>query len=99
MYASSMLERMRGLLGRPPLAADQGLLIAPCSSVHTIGMHYPIDLVFLNRQWRILRIIPALNPLRLAWVFGAGMVLELAAGAAAALGLAPGQELSWREAD
>jgi hypothetical protein len=41
--------------------------------------------------------VPALKPLRVAWVLGAAMVLELAAGAATVLGLAPGQELLWRE--
>jgi hypothetical protein len=99
MHATTTLERMRGLLARPPLCRGEALLISPCSSVHTFGMKYPIDLVFLTAGWRVRRIVPALRPLRAAWSLGAAMVLELAAGAAAALGLAPGQELLWRDAE
>jgi len=62
-------------------------------------MKYPIDLVFLTRGWRIRRIVPSLKPLRVACSFGAAVVLELAAGTAAAVGLAPGQELLWRESE
>jgi hypothetical protein len=99
MRATTVVERMRGLLARPPLGRTDGLLLAPCSSVHTFGMRYPIDLIFLTPEWRIRRVVPALKPLRVAWSLGAAMVLELAAGAAAALGLAPGQELLWRDAE
>jgi uncharacterized membrane protein (UPF0127 family) len=98
MLAENVLERMRGLLGRPPLADDQGLLISPCSSVHTFGMGYPIDLVFLDRAWQIRRIVAALRPLRMAWAPGAHMTLELAPGVAGALRLEPGQALAWQEA-
>jgi uncharacterized membrane protein (UPF0127 family) len=43
-------DRLRGLLGRPRLQAGEGLLIDPCPSVHTIGMGYPLDLVFLDPE-------------------------------------------------
>lgn len=99
MRTTTVLERMRGLLARPPLGRSDALLLAPCASVHTFGMHYPIDLVFLSREWRVRRVVPGLKPLRVAWSLGAAMALELAAGAAAALGLVPGQELLWREAE
>jgi uncharacterized membrane protein (UPF0127 family) len=98
MLAENSLERMRGLLARPPLEEDQGLLLSPCSSVHTFGMRYPIDLVFLDRGWRIRRVVAGLRPLRLAWAPGAHMTLELAAGAAGTLGLKPGQALAWQQA-
>ena len=99
MRATTTLERMRGLLSRPPLGRDEGMLLVPCSSVHTFGMRHPIDLIFLTGAWRIRRVVPSLKPLRMAWSLGAAMVLELASGAAAALGLAPGQELQWRESE
>lgn len=99
MRATTTLERMRGLLSRPRLGRGEGMLLAPCSSVHTFGMQYPIDVVFLTGGWQVRRVVPSLKPLRVAWSFGAAMVLELASGAAAALGLAPGHELSWRESE
>lgn len=99
MLATGMLERMRGLLGRKPLGDDEGLLLDPCSSVHTLGMKYPIDLVFLTAGWRIGRIIAELQPLRMAWHPGARRALELRAGAARQLGLSAGQELAWQERD
>lgn len=86
-------ERLRGLLGRPPLRADEGLLLVPCASVHTFGMTRPIDVVYLDRDWRILRIVAGLRPGRVSWTWRAVATLELAAGAAAAL--MPGQVLHW----
>ena len=91
------LERMRGLLWRPALAPGQGLLIAPCNSVHTIGMRYAIDVVFLDREGRVLKVCPALKPLRMAMARGARQVIELAAGEASRLGLLPKRVVRWQE--
>ena len=86
-------ERLRGLLGRPPLRGDEGLLLVPCASVHTFGMTRPIDVIYLDRDWRIVRIVAGLQPRRVSWAWRAVATLEVAAGAAAAL--APGQLLRW----
>ncbi len=91
----SAWERMRGLLGRPALSPDEGLLIEPCSSVHTLGMGYPIDVVYLSREGRVVKIREGLAPLRLSQCLGAAMTLELAAGAAARHHIEPGQHLQW----
>lgn len=95
MQTTTALERMRGLLGRPQLQPDEALLIAPCWSIHTLGMHYAIDVVFLTGNLQIRRIVENLVPLRLAWSTGSAMVLELAAGAVSRLQLSPGLELAW----
>lgn len=92
------LERMRGLLWRPALAPGQGLLIAPCNSVHTFGMRYAIDVVFLDREGRVLKVYPALKPLRMAMARGARQVIEMAAGEASRLGLLPHRVVRWQEA-
>lgn len=94
---SNFLERMRGLLGSPPLKEDEGLLIVPCSSVHTFGMSYAIDLVFLDKQWTIVKTVKALKPWRIAASNAASMVLELAAGSLDQLQLTNGQQLEWHE--
>jgi uncharacterized protein len=85
--ATNSFERMRGLLGRAALKAGDGLLIKPCNSIHTLGMRYPIDVVFLGRDGAVLRIVRAIKPLRAASCMRARSVLELAAGEAERLGL------------
>lgn len=96
--AASAWERLRGLLGRAPLAQDEALLIEPCSSVHTFGMRYPIDLAYLDGEGRVLRIVPRVKPRRLSARPGARATLEMAAGAAEAIGLRAGERLEWRRA-
>jgi hypothetical protein len=88
--ATTFLARLRGLLGQPLPAAGAALLIAPCASVHTCFMRAPIDIVFLDHGHRVLRIVTALRPWRLARCPGAHAALELAAGGAARLRLEPG---------
>lgn len=94
---SHFFERMRGLLGSAPLKQNEGLLIAPCSSVHTFGMGYTIDLVFLDKQWTIVKTVNALKPWRMAASNASSMVLELAANSIEQLQLTPGQQLVWHE--
>ena len=89
-------ERMRGLLGRPALAPDNGLWLAPCNSVHTAFMAYPIDVVFLDGSLMVLHIVPALAPWRSALRLRARSTLELVAGAATACELTIGQRLRWQ---
>jgi uncharacterized membrane protein (UPF0127 family) len=85
--ATSWAERARGLLNRRTLDDDEGLLLSPGRSIHTVGMHFPIDVVFLNRQMRVLDLAVHVQPwsLRLA-PFGTRHVLELPAGRLAAIG-------------
>lgn len=89
----STFERMRGLLGRAPLGPGEAMVIDACNMVHTFGMHYPIDVVFVDRAGTILRVCAAVPPRRLRGRFGARQVIELAAGEAARSGLAAGQKL------
>lgn len=86
-------QRMRGLLGHPPLQPRQGLLILPCNMVHTMGMGYSIDLVYVDREGVILKIAPHVAPLRMSICLDAHAVLELVAGEAQACGLQVGQRL------
>jgi hypothetical protein len=91
--AKNLLTRARGLLFAPPLAQDEALLIAPCSSIHTFAMRYPIDVIFLDRRARVVRVFPQVPPGRLRFGWGAAAVLELRAGQAARHGLRAGVEL------
>ncbi len=78
--ASDACARAKGLLGRASLEPDEGLWIERCSAVHTIGMRATLDLLFLDRQQRVLRIVFGVRPNRLAIVcWGAASVVELGA--------------------
>ena len=91
--ADNFVARGLGLLVGPPLGATEGLLIAPCSSIHTLGMAYPIDVVFLDREARVLRVCRAVRAGRMRFRFRAHAVLELRSGAAERQGLTPGVRL------
>jgi len=79
--ALSLPARMRGLLGRSSLSAGEGLLIRPCKGIHTFFMKFPIDVVFLDRDNRILALNHSLPPYRITRIYPRAVsVLELPAG-------------------
>jgi uncharacterized membrane protein (UPF0127 family) len=78
--ADSGPRRSRGLLGRKGLAAGEGLWIVPCEAVHTFGMQFSIDLVYIDREYRIRKIRRNVPPWRLSACLRAHSVIELAAG-------------------
>jgi uncharacterized membrane protein (UPF0127 family) len=86
--------RLRGLIGTSGLAAGEGLWIRPCRQVHMFWMTYPIDVVFLDDEHRVVHVTAGLLPWRVSpKVPTATSVIELAAGAAAATGLSTGDRL------
>lgn len=91
--AETAFARMRGLLGRRSLGAGEGLLLRPGGAVHTAGMQFAIDVVFLSDDGTILHVAHNLQPWRMASKRGTRAVLELAAGEARWRGLEPGQKL------
>jgi uncharacterized protein len=93
--ADGPLTRMRGLLGRSHLDDGEGLLLKPAGSVHTLFMRFPIDVVFLDRDGLVLRVVPALRPWRSAGARKARTVLELPAGTCARNGIEQGSRLSF----
>ena len=95
---TNFIERMRGLLGTAKLDVDRGLLITPCSSVHTFAMNYPIDVLFLDKQMTIVKATASLKPWRMAASSAASLVLELAENSIENLQLQPGQQLEWYDA-
>jgi uncharacterized membrane protein (UPF0127 family) len=77
--ANTFWERLRGLLGRRMLDANEALHIQPCSDVHSFGMKYPLDILFLDKAGHVLK-ADVLKPN--SWLFckGATSVLEFKAG-------------------
>jgi uncharacterized protein len=89
--AATLRERLFGLIGRKELAAGEGLWLEPCNGVHTIGMRFAIDLLVLDSEGRVLRIVTRLKPWRVSVpVKGAQSVVELAAGVLESTSLRPG---------
>jgi uncharacterized protein len=89
----SAFGRMRGLLGRDGLGPGEGMLINPAPSVMTFFMHFPIDVVFIDKARTIVKIVHSLGPWKTAGARGSSAALELPAGTAAALDLEPGMTL------
>jgi uncharacterized membrane protein (UPF0127 family) len=80
--ARSRRSRLLGLAGLDRSAAPAGLLIPGCRAVHTFGMRFALDLVFLDRGLGEVSRRRALPPRRLAFERRAWAVLELPAGGA-----------------
>ena len=91
--ASSFASRFRGLMGVASLPPGTALLLPRTSSVHTHFMRFPIDVVFLDSERRIVSITRAVRPWRFAKAKGADSVLELGAGECDRLGLTVGTVL------
>jgi uncharacterized membrane protein (UPF0127 family) len=78
--ADSGARRSKGLLGRQGLNPGEGLWILPCESVHTFGMQFSIDLVYLDRKLRIRKIRNSMPPWRISVCLSAHSVIELPVG-------------------
>ena len=93
LRASTLGDRLRGLLGRREMETGSALLLQPARQIHTIGMRFPIDVVFCDRDLRVLRVVRSLRPRRVTrYVRRAHYVVECAGGSVGEL--APGDELS-----
>ena len=94
--ADTGLGRLRGLLFRPEPRTGEGLLLTPCNAIHTWGMRFSLDVVFLDAAGRVLRVIEALGPGRTPGrVPGGRYVLELPVGTIRATGTVVGDACSW----
>jgi uncharacterized membrane protein (UPF0127 family) len=95
--AETTLARMRGLLGRDGLEPGSGMLIDASPSVHMFFMRFPVDVVFLDRDRKVVRVVEWLRPWRVAGARRAAAALELPAGAAAAAGVEVGDVLAFED--
>ena len=92
--ANTFLTRFRGLMLRRGLEPGEGLLLRPCQSIHTFWMLFPIDVIFLDRELQIVKLVENLRPFRLTSPqFAAHSVLELRSGTIARFGMKVGDRL------
>lgn len=78
--AGNARDRRKGLLGRNRLDTGEGLWIVPCEAVHTFGMRFAIDLIYLDKKHRVVKTRSQVRPGRLSICLTAHSVIELAPG-------------------
>jgi len=78
--AGSFLERLRGLLGTSALELHTGLLLTNCRAVHMFFMRYALDIVYVDADFRIVKIVSDLRPWYISGCCKARHVIELPAG-------------------
>lgn len=95
IIADKFWARMRGLMGRRELEENEGLLLAPCNAVHMMFMRFPIDVIFLDKGFVVVKIMENLRPWRTSPIVrGAFQVIELGAGSTEKNGISTGDKLS-----
>ena len=80
--ATTRRDRRRGLAGLRELPADRALHLRPCRAVHTLGMRFALDLVWLDRAGNAVRVDRDVAPRRKRACRKARSVVELRAGSA-----------------
>lgn len=97
--ATSFLDRLRGLMFVPALPEGGGLLLEPESSIHTFFMRFPLDVVYLDRTYCVVRLAHQMPPSRLGPIYtkGCHAILELPPGVLVASTTQVGDELVLEE--
>jgi uncharacterized membrane protein (UPF0127 family) len=93
--ADNPWSRMVGLLGRKRLPDGEALILRPCSSIHTLFMRFPIDIVYVDKEARVLKVVPSLKPFRFSGTLRSGhCTIELPVGTIARSNTDPGDQLT-----
>jgi uncharacterized protein len=93
--AGTSLRRLIGLLDKRSLEPGTGLLIIPSQAIHTVAMRFAIDVVFVDRHWRVIHLRPTMVPFRMTGLhWKARCVLELPSGMIAQTSTVIGDQLS-----
>ncbi|MEO0442414.1 MAG: DUF192 domain-containing protein [Pseudomonadota bacterium] len=92
---TNSIERMKGLLGTAALTIDQGMWLSACNSIHTFFMGYDLDIVYLDGDQKICRLVSTIKPWRVDFCLRARSVLEIRSGEIDRLGLALGDHIHW----
>ncbi len=78
--ADTAFARLKGLIGRFSLKSDEGIWVVPSSGVHTLGVLVPLDLIYLDKEHRVIHLVEHFPTFRIAPLrIQADSVLELAA--------------------
>lgn len=97
--ADSMWKRGKGLLGRSSLEEGGGMRFEPASSLHMWFMRFAIDVIYVDRQERVVKLVRHFKPWRVSWARGARTAYELPAGTIDRCGIEVGDRLEMRLSD
>lgn len=76
--ADTPWARLRGLLGKMRIRSDEGLWVVPSRGIHTFGLRFPVDVIYLDSNMRVVHLVEGLGPLRIGPLrLGCESVLEL----------------------
>jgi len=76
--ADTHLSSLKGLLGKRKLKNDEGIWVVPSQGIHTIGVLFPIDVIYLDVNCTVIHLVEHLRPFRLGPIkVGCESVLEL----------------------
>jgi len=84
ILADTSFKRIQGLLGKERLDAGCALILKPCNSIHTFFMRFAIDVLFVDKNARVIKAISSLKPFRITPVYiNSALAIELPSGAIA----------------
>lgn len=94
--ADTFWTRFKGLMWAKQIDDEQALFFTKTNSVHTIGMRFPIDVIYLDEQYTILKIVHNLKPYRMSGHFSAKHLIEAKAGSCHRLKLTDTLQLDFK---
>lgn len=96
--SSGIFSKLIGLLFTKELPEGHGMWLVPCSSIHTFGMRYAIDVIYLNKKQKVIKLVKQLEPNRFApFSFQTRSIVEIPAGALDRLDIAVHDDLEMIE--
>jgi len=93
--ADNFISRLKGLLETDSMDEGTAMVIRPCNSIHTIGMKYPIDVLFLDKHDKIIKIERNMQSCKFAFCRKASYVIELPSGTAKKSGTTDGDMITF----
>jgi uncharacterized membrane protein (UPF0127 family) len=79
--ANTPFKRIKGLLGKKVFLPNQAIILDPCNSVHTFFMRFAIDILFVDKDYKVVKVLPKLYPNRITRIYWhSRRVIELSAG-------------------
>jgi uncharacterized membrane protein (UPF0127 family) len=94
--ANTFWLRLRGLLGASPLQQGEGLILVGEKSIHTLFMKFPIDVVYVDKNYRVIRVDANMVPYRLGpFVAQSAYVLEMPVSTIASTATETGDRLKF----
>ena len=81
LIANTFFKRIKGLLGEKVFLSNQAIILDPCNSVHTFFMRFAIDILFVDKNYRVVKTLPKFTPNRISCIYWhASRVIELPVG-------------------